>query len=398
VPAVQLPVQPNGQVRLTQKFLSAIQQYAALWNGPISIVTPERDGFDNNLDHIFLHPHELPFTLHQGADGMDGVFQELARDTAVVLGVLDYRQVQLTDICSRLNLPLIYISEYTLQTRNQIDQAECANPLRRWVRRRRETKIEKAFQYAVQNCTGMQCNGTPTFEAYSPLNKNSLLFFDSRVSADSLATDLDLQTKTAHVLKGAPLRLAFSGRLAKMKGADHLPHIADALRKRGVSFALDIFGAGPEESAIRQYIEKWQLNNQVHLHGVVDFAKELIPSITRNTDLFVCCHRQGDPSCTYLETFSCATPIVGYDNEAFAGLLRQAPIGWQVKMNDVTAMADQIAFLDKHRDKLATAMRAAHTFAAHNTFEQTIRKRIDHLRACSRPVVPSNGLTALAAE
>lgn len=33
------------------------------------------------------------------------------------------------------------------------------------------------------------------------------------------------------------------------------------------------------------------------------------------------CHRQGDPSCTYLETYACGMPIVGYNNQAHQGIL-----------------------------------------------------------------------------
>jgi glycosyltransferase involved in cell wall biosynthesis len=116
------------------------------------------------------------------------------------------------------------------------------------------------------------------------------------------------------------------------------------------------------------------------MRGVLDFANELLPFVKREVDVFVCCHRQGDPSCTYIETMSCGVPVVGYANEALAGLLQRVPAGISVPMNDAVALADVIARLATQRDTLSEMSRQALEFAAENTFEETVRKRIAHLQ------------------
>jgi glycosyltransferase involved in cell wall biosynthesis len=118
-------------------------------------------------------------------------------------------------------------------------------------------------------------------------------------------------------------------------------------------------------------------------------------------DLFVCCHRQGDPSCTYLETLSAGVPIVGYANEAFEGLVRLGKFGWTVPMNDPARLADEIARLDRSRAELGSAARAAIEFARQHSFEATFQRRVDHLAAVvaagPRPVgEPLQRLRALA--
>jgi hypothetical protein len=87
------------------------------------------------------------------------------------------------------------------------------------------------------------------------------------------------------------------------------------------------------EPEMRAQVAKRSLENLIQFKGPLDFERELIPFIRENVDLFVCCHRQGDPSCTYLETMSCGVPIAGYDNEAFAGLVKTSAAGWFTPMD-----------------------------------------------------------------
>src|SRR6185295_17610925 len=97
---------------------------------------------------------------------------------------------------------------------------------------------------------------------------------------------------------------------------------ADGLRKLGVRFTLDIAGGGTLDAEVRASVAQLGLTDHVRFHGVLDFHDQLLPLIKERADLFVCCHRQGDPSCTYLETFACGTPIAGYANGALDGLSR----------------------------------------------------------------------------
>ncbi len=52
-------------------------------------------------------------------------------------------------------------------------------------------------------------------------------------------------------------------------------------------------------------------------------------------------------------------------------------------MDDPAALAEKIARLNENRKELADAARSALQFAAGNTFEVTMRKRVDHLATCA---------------
>jgi colanic acid/amylovoran biosynthesis glycosyltransferase len=115
------------------------------------------------------------------------------------------------------------------------------------------------------------------------------------------------------------------------------------------------------------------------LRGSLDFKTELVPFITNETDLFVCCHGQGDPSCTYLETMACGVPIIGYCNEAMEGLAQVAGTGWLTPINRPLELAERIAYLYTKPAELVSAAIRSLTFARDHTLEKTFRRRIEHL-------------------
>jgi glycosyltransferase involved in cell wall biosynthesis len=156
--------------------------------------------------------------------------------------------------------------------------------------------------------------------------------------------------------------------------------VAAALQRRGIRFEMSLYGSGALEGALREQIAAEGLEGRVRLEGLLEFHRELMPRLRDTVDLFACCHPQGDPSCTYLETMAAGVPMVGYENESFAGLMRRGPIGWGVPIGQVEAMADVIARLDRDRGELAERAEAALAFAREHTFEATFARRVAHLR------------------
>jgi len=379
----------EGSFILTRKFLEGVREYTTHWPGPITVWIARAANADSNLDHVEVSPGDVPFDLRwiEGLGSGAARFMPAIASADLVLAALVDKHTCLAELCRRRDVPLVYISEYSVKTRQQIVRAETRNPLLRWRRHRWTTHLESRYENALRLAVGVQCNGLPTYQAYKSLNPLALLYFDTRVRETQLTPTAALEDRLAGMRQGEPLRLAFSGRLIAMKGADHLPLVARELKRLGVPFSLDICGGGALESSIRERLTRFDLSNEVRLRGVLDFERELLPLVSREVDLFVCCHRQGDPSCTYLETYSCGVPIVGYDNEAFAGLARISNSGgadWVTPLDDPLALARKIADLNQRREEIAVASRAALAFAAQRTFEQTMRTRVQHMLDCLR--------------
>jgi glycosyltransferase involved in cell wall biosynthesis len=361
--------------------MDGMKKYVEHWNGPVSVVAEPTTLPTSNLDEVEIDPGRLPFKLVVSSF-LDPLFAEQLMGQHLVLGSLHFHQKHLASLCQSIGVRCVYVAENTLGTRVQILRADTRNPV---VAARRffwECGQERRLRAAIRLAAGVQCNGTPTYEAYRAINARPFLFFDTRVTEDLLATEQELATKAAVSRAGRPLRLIFSGRLIPIKGADQLIKVAVALRRVKVPFEMTIYGGGESEPLVRSEIDRHRLGGHVTLGGVLDFKTELVPVTKSRADLFVCCHRSGDPSCTYLEVMSCGVPIVGYDNRALRGVVRESTAGWTTPMGRPESLAEKIAELARDRERLVTAARKALEFGVRNTFERTCVSRINHMKEC----------------
>lgn len=364
-------------VAITRKFISGVVAHQKLWPGDVDVVMEPGNSIGDNLDYVESRVSDLPFKLTVAPFDSEDVRREIGR-AGLVLLMLYQDHLGLARYCASASVPHILVSEYSLRTRIQINASQRRNPAWLAAKMALEAYREMQFRRAVRDADGMQCNGTPTYQAYAPLNSNTLLFFDTRTAARNIASGAHLSARFAARRAGGRLRLAFSGRLIAMKGADQLIDLAIALKAIGMPFHLTICGDGEQLSGMKRRTAESGLADDVAFAGTLDFAEELVPFIQDEVDLFVCCHPQGDPSCTYLETMACGVPIVGYDNEAFSGVADRSGSGWKVPINDPAAMAMKVASLTG--DEIESHSRSALAFAAERTFESEFARRIEHAR------------------
>ncbi|UCH17454.1 MAG: glycosyltransferase [Burkholderiales bacterium] len=377
IPSV--PVWTDGEhIVFDRKFYDGLLLYVERWPGPVSCVVRRTTDALPAFGAVRKTAKELPFAV-QSLYTEERVRAEHLAGAAVVLAAADdFNQLHVSALCRGLGIKCAYVIEYVPETRHQIVAIESPNLLTRLRRdlfvRRTERRRRKAFDLA----DGIQANGTAACGEYRKY-ANCMLYFDTRMGRDAMISDDALSSRLEESSKGGPLRLAFSGRLIGMKGADHLVRVAAALRDSGVPFHLTVYGTGDLESRMRADIRALELDLRVTMRGAVDFHDTLVPEIKSSVDAYVMLHRQSDPSCTYLETLSCGIPIVGYANKALSGILEMADVGCSSAMDDVAGIAAAIRRLDSDRALLSRQSRAASGFARRHSFEETFRNRVDHL-------------------
>jgi colanic acid/amylovoran biosynthesis glycosyltransferase len=278
-----------------------------------------------------------------------------------------------------LGVPYVLMLEYDLQTQIVVTTTQVSNVARRGVR-----ALRCAMGYAVETIPDMRkahslhCNGYPMFDESRWFNANRLLFLDSRMSADFVIADDRLKARLA-ARSARPLRLLFSGRYEPMKGAVDAVQVGVECVKRGLDVEMHCYGQGSLREDMKRLAAQPASAGRIHVHDAVPYP-ELV-ALSHDFDLFVCCHIQGDPSCTYLESFGAGLPVVGYGNRMWRRLSAESGVGSWSPTGRPEAVADDVQRLASDQATLAAMSERARRFALDHTFEREFKRRTDALNA-----------------
>ncbi len=370
----------NGKVQMVKKFLDEMVKFSSLWPGKTRVIVEQDPKQSDLIETITINQRELPFDL-QIVSCKDLNPTVFLKETSIAYSSISHRHNEISKFYKAADVPCIYISEYSLLSRKRMISVNTKNPLLRLRRNFWEDNEEKKRTKAIKLASGIHCNGTPTYEEYRCINSNSLLYFDNRVPDNLLAKPEEVEERNKYLCENnEPIRLCFSGRLIAIKGADRLIDVAQELKQLQVKFEMYICGNGDLKDIMQSRITASGLQDSVKMMGLLSFHTQLIPFIKKNVDLFVCCHIQSDPSCTYLETMSCGVPIIGYANEAFLGIVEHSGAGWPIDMDRPKLLAHKIAELSKNRQAIKDMSFKALKFAKDCTFDRIYENRINHIK------------------
>jgi glycosyltransferase involved in cell wall biosynthesis len=363
---------------LDAKFIEGMRLHCRFWPGEVDCILRE------GATQIQFGAREVSLDLGFGLQVLQAdepISARLLQGYDLVLcSADDFKNLGIVDLQLAPETKIFFTIEYILETRLQI---AWLNPDRSLLRRlysvlwllRQEVRVRRA----IKRAHGVQANGYPAFQLYGNMNNNALLYLDNRMSPELFATQAEVDDRVERLTSGSPLRLVYSGRLEVMKGVHDLLPIAEMLREQGTPFTLEIFGDGSLRDQIEQGIAEAGLENNVRLHESMDFESELIPHIRKNADIYLCCHRQSDPSCTYLENMGCGLAVMGYGNRMWTSLNKESAAGWVVPMGNQREMAAAIRGVDADRKDAAKRCKNALEFAKANNFLSEFRKRMNHL-------------------
>lgn len=373
---------PQGGFVLTRKYIEGMAEFAKSWPGTVTSLVEMTDRPTTDMDRAEFARDHPNTPIEKRPEDKAGLTARL-QDATLVVAFLSSVEAPLVALCDKIDVPLVFWAEYTPRTEAEILCTETVNPLRRWRGQRWLNKATQVRCHMVSQAAGLQCSGQSVYDVYGQLSAAPMVFWDNRVRAAEVLGEAELAARAAVLKSGAPLRLAFGGRLIKMKGVQYLPTFARKLRQAGVPFTLDIYGAGPLEAGLKSEILSFGLEDQVTLKGALDFRSGWLPTLKTQVDLFICPHPQGDPSSTYPETMACGLPTLGFANEALASVVAASESGWTVPVGDTSALVAQAAALHANRDAIVAHARRARDFAKDHCFEKTMERRVAHFMAAS---------------
>ena len=369
----------NGMLRVDRKFLTGMQLYAEHIDLPLMTIHPEMDTANQTMDLVEVPCRDLGFEVRiikKNADPREtkAWLQQQIKRSQLVYGS-GFGSAQ---IARQLGIPYILVLECDLRTQIMVTAMQVESLARRSIR-----SLRCIAQYishdigAMRGARALHCNGYPVYDESRQFNQNQLLYLDSRMSADMVITEKKLDDRLQQ-RRDRPLRLLFSGRYERVKGADDSVRVALECMKRDLDIELHTYGQGSLRDTMRELSRQSPAANRIHIHDAISY-----PDLVQRSgefDLFVCCHIQSDPSCTYLESFGAGLPIVGYANRMWQRLSESSACGYASPMGRPSAVADNVAHLIANPEMLSDMSRQARAFALNHTFEHEFSLRTDAIK------------------
>lgn len=370
----------DEHLRIDDKFVSGMNLHAQHWPGPVTAVMRDVGEAHHPFTSVYKRA-DLDFTVKLLPPDAP-METALEPGPGLILASADMtEQLNLGLAAKELGLSVVYGIEYTLDTRLRIAMIDKNKGLPRriwsavWNYRQERRRLR-----ALREADGIQMNGFPAALEYGGMGPTALRYLDNRMRREMFATTRDMAVRKRYHAAGGPLRLIHSGRLEPLKGGHLLIPLAEALVALDVPFTLAIYGDGSLAASIREQIAAKNLGDKVTLHAPVLFETELVPISRQEADLYVSCHVQSDPSCTYIEAMGCGLPVLGFDNRMLSPLVRDSGGGWTVPMNRVRRMAREIQRLAASRETVLEYGEAALSYARRHDFETEFLARMTHLK------------------
>jgi glycosyltransferase involved in cell wall biosynthesis len=156
--------------------------------------------------------------------------------------------------------------------------------------------------------------------------------------------------------KASPLRLACVGRIDfEDKGQDLLVDSLAQYQWKPRDFTLDIYGSGPDESALQERIDRQGLTDKVRLAG---FERD-VRNIWADHQVLVMPSRSEGTPISLIEAQICARPAVVTDVDGNGDWVEDGKTGFVAKEASVEAISDALERMWSRRDQLRAIGEAA---------------------------------------
>lgn len=370
----------KGMVYADRKFFNGMRLYVENIKTPLTSVHPKLGITEEVMDGIEIPVSELGFSIiaidsNEDSKKIDKELNVVIGNSSLVYGNTYWSN---TRICKKLNIPYVLFLETDIRTQISVNTLHLPNLFRR---------VARTIRIIIQHCTVeipairsarvLHCNGYPVYNETRALNKSQLLYFDSRMSLEQIIPKDKLELRMES-RGNRRIKLLFSGRYEKIKGALDCVKVAVECIRRNLNIELHCFGQGRLREDMLREVQLANASDRIFIHDSIPYP-ELVQR-SYEFDIFICCHVQSDPSCTYLEAFGAGLPIVGYANRMWQHLSLASKVGFATKIHRPELVADSISKLIANPVCLDSMTHLAREFAMAHTFEHEFSLRTDSLR------------------
>lgn len=156
-----------------------------------------------------------------------------------------------------------------------------------------------------------------------------------------------------------PVRIGFAGRVnAKQKRMDLVPALVRELNIRKVNYCLEIAGEGNYMENLQTFIKNNGLGDRIRLLGRLE--REQISAFWKNQDICLSLSDYEGRSISMMEAMANGAVPVVTDTSGVREDITDGENGYIAAVQDIRSLAERIAFLESHRERLEIMGKKAH--------------------------------------
>jgi glycosyltransferase involved in cell wall biosynthesis len=214
-------------------------------------------------------------------------------------------------------------------------------------------------------------NGQDTMDAYGNLTAASCLVYDLHIEVEASAIDELSSQKQDAILRGAPLRICYTGRFDEEKAPfDWIRAIAHA-HSKGVKLNATWLGDGPLRVQAISLVDQLGCSDLIALPGFVR-ERQRVMDLIASSHIMLFTHVGPESPRCLLEALMHATPIVGYESGYSRELVSKNGGGLLVEGGNFEELGAALVRIDQDRrflaDLLARARMDGRRFGADEVF------------------------------
>jgi glycosyltransferase involved in cell wall biosynthesis len=228
--------------------------------------------------------------------------------------------------------------------------------------------------------------GTALVRDFGRGRPNVHMFYDTVHSAESVLTEAQVARRQEWIRDSRqPFTVTYFGRLVANKGIDRMITAMSICRARGVDVRLRVIGDGECRAALLDQIRRLSLDEYVELVPPVPYGDSLF-KLLEDCHICVAAPLTEDTPRAAFDAFSRGLPIVAFDIAYFRNLALESGAVVTSPWPEAAGLADAFIQLARDGRQLAELTRRAVQFAADNTQEIWLQRRLAWLDAVSAKV------------
>ncbi|NNG77267.1 glycosyltransferase family 4 protein [Acinetobacter sp. ANC 4277] len=174
---------------------------------------------------------------------------------------------------------------------------------------------------------------------------------------------------------GEPVILGIMTRLVEYKGTHLAISAVEQLKKQKYKVKLLIAGEGEQKEALSQQVKDLNLENEVEFLGWI--GGEDKRKFYKDIDIVMVPTMNDTQPLAILDAFAWGKPVVASDHISVQQIIRQGKNGLMAKCGNIESLAENIAFLIEHPEKISKVAQAGYLDAKEKYQFKIIAKHYD---------------------